>query len=190
MPFSLEQRGFDDQGQRLRRIADGLDHPDSLLSQLATDLAQLWRDNIDAGPNERWEAGPSYRVQALGGVTLRDRGLMRDSIVGRQTGPFEVTIGSDLTVGAGWDLLAIHEFGADVKAKSAQWLTFRYLLGSSTSDKPLTQTAAEYGWARKSQIHIPRRPTAPFDWDRGELTPEADQLVRSRISDYLVEMCP
>ncbi len=192
MPFSLEQRGFDDQGLRLRRIADGLDHPDALLSRLAVGLAQMWRDNIEAGPNERWEAGPSYRVQALGGTTLRDRGLMWDSIVGRQTGPYEVTIGSDLSVGGGWNLLAIHEFGADVKAKSAQWLVFRYPLGSSTPSnapgQPLTRTATESGWARKQEIHIPRRPTAPFDWDRGELTPEADQLVRSCISDCLVEV--
>jgi hypothetical protein len=192
MPFSLEQRGFDDQGLRLRRIADGLDHPDALLSRLAVGLAQMWRDNIEAGPNERWEAGPSYRVQALGGTTLRDRGLMWDSIVGRQTGPYEVTIGSDLSVGGGWNLLAIHEFGADVKAKSAQWLVFRYPLGASTLSntpgKPLTQSAAESGWARKKEIHIPRRPSAPFDWDRGELTPEADQLVRSCISDCLVEV--
>jgi|SRR6266850_5859532 len=194
MPFSLEQRGFDDQGLRLRRITDGIEHPDSLLSHLAVGLAQMWRDNIEAGPNERWEAGPSFRVQALGGTTLRDRGLMRESIAGRQTGPYEVTIGSDLTVGDGWNLLAVHEFGADVKAKSAQWLVFRYPLGSSTPSNspgnPLSGSAAESGWARKKGVRIPRRPTAPFDWDRGELTPEADQLVRSRINDYLAEMCP
>ena len=179
MLLLLEQRGFDEQDHRLQRITDGLDHPDSLLEQLATDLAHMWQDNIDAGPNERWEAGSSYRVRALGGVTLSDRGLMKESIIGRQSGPFEISVGSDLTVGNGWNLLTIHEFGADVKAQGKPWLTFRYPLGSSVDD----------GWARKKQIHIPRRPTAPFDWDQQQLTPEADQLVRSRLDDYLAEMC-
>lgn len=192
MPFSLQQRGFDEQGQRLRLIAGGLDRPDSLFNQLADDLAQMWQDNIEAGPNERWEAGPSYRAQSAGGVTLRDRGWMKDSIVGRLTGPSEISVGSDLTVGAGWNLLSLHEFGADVTATTAPWLMFRYPLGSFTpptaSRKPLNCSATEYGWARKQNVHIPRRPTSPFDWNRGTLTPEADQLVRSRIVDYLVEL--
>jgi phage gpG-like protein len=200
MPFSIEQRGFDDQGLRLRRITDALDHPDALLDQLAADLAQMWRDNIDAGPNERWEAGPSYRAQALGGATLVDTGRMRASIVGRQSGPSEITIGSDFTVGSGWNLLSIHEFGADVRPATAEWLTFTYPLGVFTPSKPLmaqapalslsngSVPAAVDGWARKKQVRIPRRPTAPFDWDRGELTPEADSLVQSRISDYFTEL--
>ena len=178
MPFSIEQRGFDDQGLRLRRIGDAVDHPEALLDQLATDLAQLWRDNIDAGPNERWEAGPSYRAQALGGATLIDTGRMKASIVGQQIGPLEIAIGSDLTVGTGYRLLSIHEFGADVRASAADWLTFSYPLGAS----------ADFGWARKQQVRIPRRPTAPFDWDRGELTPDADQLVQSRIGDHFAEI--
>jgi phage gpG-like protein len=192
MPFSIEQRGFDDQGLRLRLIADGLDHPDPLLGQLATDLAQLWQDNIDAGPNDRWEAGPSYRAQALGGATLVDSGRMKASILGRQSGPLEITIGSDLTVGAGWNLLAIHEFGADVQAASSRWLTFSYPLGAYTPASPSGKSAnrptSDPGWARKKQVRIPSRPTAPFDWDRGELTPEAHDLVQSRISDYLTEL--
>lgn len=179
MPLELTQRGFDEQHHRLQRIADGLDLPDSLLGQLADDLARLWQDNIDAGPNERWEAGPSFRARALGGVTLRDRGLMKASIAGRQTGPAEISVGSDLTVGDGWNLLTIHEFGADVNTRSAPWLTFRYPLGSF---------ATESGWARKKHVRVPRRPTAPFDWDQDQLTPAADQLVRSRIGDYLVEL--
>src|SRR5216684_2311167 len=129
MPFSIEQRGFDDQGLRLQRIATNIDQPDSLLDQLSTDLAQMWRDNIDAGPNERWEAGVSFRALALGGRTLIDSGAMTASIIGRQTGPDEIAVGSNLTVGAGWNLLAIHEFGADVKAGPASWLTFHYPFG-------------------------------------------------------------
>src|SRR5882724_7780964 len=113
MPFAIEQRSFDEQGQRLRLIADGLDNLDPLLNEIASDLAQMWRDNIDAGPNDRWQAGPSYRASALGGATLRDRGLMQASIVGQQTGLSEVSVGSPLTVGDGWNLLAIHEFGAE-----------------------------------------------------------------------------
>jgi phage gpG-like protein len=192
MPFSIEQRGFDDQGLRLRRIADALDHPDPLLGQLASDLAQMWQDDIDAGPNDRWEAGPSYRAQALGGATLVDSGRMKASIIGRQSGPLEITIGSDLTVGAGWNLLAIHEFGADVHATSAPWLTFSYPLGAFTPDSPSATASnrptSDPGWARKKQVRIPRRPTAPFDWDSGELIPAADALVQSRISDYLTEI--
>jgi len=184
MPFSIEQRGFDDQGLRLRLIANGLDYPDTLLNQLASDLAQMWQDNIDAGPNDRWEAGPSYRAQALGGATLVDSGRMKASITGRQSGPREITIGSDLTVGAGWNLLAIHEFGADVRASAADWLTFSYPLGSYTPARPISDP----GWAKKKQVRIPRRPTAPFDWDRGELTPEADTLVQSRIDEYFAEV--
>ena len=179
MPFAIEQRSFDEQGQRLRFITDGLDNLDPLLNVIASDLAQMWRDNIDAGPNDRWQAGPSYRAATFGGVTLRDRGLMQASIVGQQTGPSEITVGSPLTVGNDWNLLAIQEFGADVKPTNKEWLTFRYPLASS----------AEPGWVRKKEIQIPSRPTAPFDWDRAELTPEADQLVHSRIDNYLTELC-
>jgi len=179
MPFAIEQRSFDEQGQRLRLITDGLDNLDPVLNLIASDLAQMWRDNIDAGPNDRWQAGPSYRAKTFGGITLRDRGLMQSAIVGQQTGPSEISVGSPLTVGNGWNLLAIHEFGADVVAKTKEWLTFRYPLVSST----------EPGWARKKEIAIPSRPTAPFDWNRNELTPDAGQLVRSRIDDYLAELC-
>ncbi len=191
MPFSIEQRGFDDQGLRLRLIADGLDHPDPLLAQLASGLAQIWQDNIDTGPNDRWEGGLSYRAQALGGVTLVDSGRMKASIVGRQSGPLEITMGSDLTVGSGWNLLAIHEFGANVRAGAAKWLTFSYPLSfvpGSPSGNLSNRPASDPGWARKKQIRIPRRPTAPFDWDSGELTPDADDLVQSRVSDYLAEI--
>ncbi len=179
MPFAIEQRGFDDQGQRLRLIAVSLDNLDPVLNVIASDLAQMWRDNIDAGPNDRWQAGPSYRAQTFGGTTLRDRGLMQASIVGQQTGPSEITVGSPLTVGNGWNLLAIHEFGADVVAKNKEWLTFRYPLGST----------AESGWACKKEVTIPKRPTAPFDWDHDELTPEADQLVHTDIDNYLTGLC-
>ena len=175
MPFAIEQRSFDEQGQRLRLITDGLDNLDPVLNLIASNLAQMWRDNIDAGPNDRWQAGPSYRAGVFGSATLRDRGLMQSSIVGQQTGPSEITVGSPLTVGNSWNLLAIHEFGADVVPKNKEWLTFRYPLASTT----------EPGSARKKEITIPSRPTAPFDWDRDELTPEADQLVHSRIDNYL-----
>ena len=182
MLFAIEQRGFDEQGLRLRLIGDGLDNLDPLLNGLASEIprAQMWRDNIDAGPNDRWQAGPSYRAETFGGTTLRDRGLMQASIVGQQTGPSEITVDSPLTVGDGWELLlAIQEFGADVKPQNKPWLTFRYPLASATGS----------GWARKKEINIPSRPTAPFDWDQEELTPEADQLVQSRIDVYLAELC-
>jgi hypothetical protein len=179
MPFAIEQRGFDEQGLRLRLINGGLDNLDPILNVIASDLAQMWRDNIDAGPNDRWQAGPSYRAKTFGGTTLRDRGLMQSSIVGQQTGPSEISVGSPLTVGGGWNLLAIHEFGAEVIAKNKEWLTFRYPLAS----------VADFGWARKKEITVPKRPTAPFDWDRDELTPEADHLVHSRIDNYLTELC-
>src|SRR5258706_16196861 len=103
MPFAIEQRGFDEQGQRLRLIADELDNLDPLLNGIASDLAQMWRDNIDAGPNDRWQAGSSYRAQIFGGATLRDRGLLQSSIVGQQTGPSEISVGSSLMVGNGWN---------------------------------------------------------------------------------------
>ena len=178
MPFTIEPRGFDEQGQRLRLIDARLDNLDPILNVLASDLAQMWRDNIDAGPNDRWQAGLSYRAESLGGVTLRDRGLMQDSIVGQQTGPAEISVGSPLTVGNDWNLLAIHEFGADVKATNKPWLMFRYPLASATDS----------GWARKKAITIPKRPTAPFNWDSGELMPEAEIAVQSRINIYLAEI--
>jgi len=178
MPFTIEQRGFDEQGQRLRLIAGGIDNLDPLLNVIASDLAQMWRDNIDAGPNDRWQAGPSYRAENFGGTTLHDLGLMQSSIVGQQTGPSEITVGSPLTVGDGWNLLAIHEFGAEVLAKNKECLP-------SVTARLINRT-----WlGRKKEITIPSRPTAPFDWERDELTPEADQLVHSRIDSYLAELC-
>ena len=193
MPFSGEQRGFDEQGRRIRRIAEGINNANSLLSLLAFDLAKMWQDNIDAGPNDRWEAGASYRVRAFGGVTLRDRGLMKLSIAGAVTAPNEATIGSAMTVGdAGWNLLATHEFGANVIARNAPYLSFRVPVGtrifSNKTGKQLARPVSEFAWARKKQVRIPRRPTSPYNWDTGQLMPAADQLVRSRVGDYIVEL--
>jgi hypothetical protein len=188
MSLEVSQSGFEEQGERLRRLVDGLEHADGLVNGVAADLAQMWRDNIDAGPNERWERGASRRAEMFGGVTLSETGAMKDSIVGAQTGPNEATVGSALEVGNGYNLLAIQEFGVDAEVSVGAFtrrVSHPSLRPAGGARKPLggSGVAAVRGFQR--HMHIPRRPTSPFDWDAGELTPEAQAQVQARVEAYV-----
>ena len=119
MPEFSTMQGVDKVRRSLRSIAQRINDAAPMMKLLALTLAKMWRDNIDAGTNERWEAGPSRRVMETGGVTLRDRGVMKASIMGAVTSPTSCEIGSALTTrgtGSDWNLLATHEFGANPKA--------------------------------------------------------------------------
>jgi hypothetical protein len=194
MLFSGQQRGFDEQGRRIRHIAEAIENADPLLQLLAFDLAKMWQDNIDAGPNERWQAGPSRRVQKFGGVTLRDRGFMKASIAGAQTAADAVTVGSAMTVGKrGWNLLSLHELGVDttVQVQGFNRLSRRqrrFTVG--TANEKLKGSFGSFSYVRPFTRHqfLPKRPTSPFNFDTGEMTPAADTLIRSRVGDYLVEL--
>ena len=134
-----------------------------------------------------------------GGITLRDRGFMKQSIVGVQTGPDEVTVGSALTVGSGWNLLGIHEFGAmihrtvkpgavklrtDARGELLHREGTNLAIFASPLHKRYRSVAFEGG--KEYTIRIPRRPTSPFDWDRGELTPHAAKLATDMVGNYMV----
>lgn len=211
MAFSFDQRGFDEQGRRVRRIMDGLARPDPVLDRVGSGLAKMWQDNIDAGPNERWQAGLSRRVQRFGGITLRDSGRMKSSIQGVQTGPNEVTVGSALTVGRGYNLLGLHEFGVDAevnvrgftrRARSRDiYKTFASMSELASAGFKVPTRASKSGKYRRvvspgsanvrpftRHQFLPRRPTSPFDWDREELLPAADEFVRSQVGDYIVRL--
>ncbi|MCX6907499.1 MAG: hypothetical protein NTY01_05595 [Verrucomicrobia bacterium] len=112
-------KGMDEARRAMRNIAQRAADAEPALKKVAFGLAKMWRANIDAGPNERWQAGPSRRVMATGSVTLSDRGLMKASIQGAVTSPVSCVIGSALTTrgsGKDWNQLATHEFGARVQA--------------------------------------------------------------------------
>jgi len=165
-------------GRQVEAYRQRVAQPSPLLESLATSLADEWRRNIDAGPNDRWEAGASIRATAQSGTTLKDKALMYRSISGGQIAADAIAIGSALTVGEGrHNLLAIHEFGATINPKTANGnLRFRLPF---LPNKP---------WITRKTVRIPARPTAPFDWTAQDLTPAAQDLVRQHGLDYLVEL--
>lgn len=181
-------------GRRIRRIVGAVDNPDPNLAALGTDLADLWRKNILAGPNERWEAGPSKRALEQGGTTLVDTGLMFRSIDGFQSGENEVTVGSALTVGSkGYNLLALHEFGVDTEATVGPFTRRQPSRNVGKSGKlgvkkaPVAEGVAFVGPFTRHQ-YLPRRPTSPFDWDTESMTPEGDAVVRKHVEEYEVRL--
>lgn len=210
MPFSATASGFDEQGRRVQRIITGIENPDPLLASLAVELADLWRMNIDAGPNDRWEAGPSRRALTQSGTTLKDKALMYRSITGVVSAPREVTVGSALTVGEkGWNLLSIHEFGAPVRAKNSKYLAIGMTAARGQRPGQFTglfvapiggraflarrtgkteRSRLELLFVLKTHVRIPRRPTSPYDFQADAMTPAGDQLIRQRVGDYTVSL--
>jgi phage gpG-like protein len=189
MGIETAQSGFEELRGRLRRLVEGLEHPDGLLNPVAADLAQMWRDNIDAGPNERWDPpSPRLRRTRREGTALVVTGAMRDSIVGAQTGPNEAAVGSSLEVGGGYNLLAIQEFGVDAVVNVGAFTrrTSGGLRGvAGVGRRPLGEAGVALVRGFERHMHIPRRPTAPFDWDAGELTPEGREQVQERVEEYV-----
>jgi phage gpG-like protein len=174
--FHYDREALRAMGRRVMAYAEAGENVSPLLQSLATALADEWRKNIDAGPTERWEAGASIRAAAQSGTTLKDKAILYRSISGGQSGADEITIGSALAVGE-FNLLSIHEFGATVRPRDPMgFLQFRLPFAAG---KP---------WLRKKEVRIPARPTSPFDWDKGDLTPEAAALVERHGLDYVVNL--
>ena len=120
----------------------------SVLSRFQT------RNGPDGKP---WK--PSIRALTEGGVTLTDRGHLRDSITHR-TGPDSVEVGTNLTYAA------IHQFGGTIKAKTARGLKFRI------GDR----------WSTKQSVDIPARPFLGLDaGDRDEIT----EILRDHLAEAL-----
>ncbi len=77
---------------------------------------------------------PSLRAQLQGGVTLTDRGLLRDSYIDRAT-PTEVQVGTN-------DIrAAIHHFGGVIRAKGSGALRFSLPGGGFATVKSVTMPA-------------------------------------------------
>ena len=198
MGISFEQSGVDGMHSALRKFARAVSNPSPVLQELGTALAKMWRDNILAGPNERWEAGPSQRALKESGTTLYDTGMMLQSITGQQVGDHDVAIGSRLELPGGWNKLAIHEFGATihrvVKPGSVKLRTnargeLERRGNLAIFAGPLHKRFRTVGFTGGNEyaIRIPARPTSPFDWKNNALLPAAHALATKRIGDYLVE---
>ncbi|MFZ2643477.1 MAG: hypothetical protein WA117_20970 [Verrucomicrobiia bacterium] len=199
MSDAAKIKGLDEARRAMRGIAQRVSNPAPLLQSLAFGLAQMWRNNIDAGPNARWEAGPSLRVQATGGTTLSDRGVMKASIQGAVTSPTTVEIGSALTVRSSKGdvpLLAVHEFGTTIRPIHGKALRFKLPFAASyrivslakgkAGNRLKTGVAEAAAWATVQKVRIPARPTSPLDWKTGRLLPEADQYTKKKVGEYAV----
>lgn len=192
MGFSFNQSNFDELGNRMRKVIEGIENPDPLKAAVGTGLANLWRKNIDDGPTQRWADGPSLRAKKQSGTTLRNTSLMYSSIVGLQVGPDEVMVGSALTVGRGYNLLALHEFGVDA------WVPVRPFLRRNPKGNVYgklngkrKKIAEGFTWVKGAfgdgflrHQRLPKRPTSPFDWDNEAMTPEGDALIHKFFDDY------
>jgi hypothetical protein len=156
-------------------------------------------------------------VLETGGVTLRDRGYMQRMIQGAVTSTTTIEVGSAQTVrgsGGDWNLLAIHELGANPKAAPGHALPvpltdqarrtaprdFPGLFMVKRANRaPILATSIMGGRGKGrgaigitpqyillQSVRIPARPTSPFDWKRQRLIPAADMFVRKIIPDYIV----
>ena len=198
MGMSFDQSGMDGMHSALRRFDRVISDPSPVLQGLGTELAEMWKANILDGPNERWEAGESKRALKESGTTLYDTGMMLQSITGQQVADNEIAVGSRLTVADGFNLLAIHEFGATIhrvvkpgavklRTNARGELERRGNLAIFAGPLHKRFRTVAYEGGNEYEIRIPRRPTSPFDWDNGTLLPAADALVTGRLGDYLVE---
>ncbi|MFN0156893.1 MAG: phage virion morphogenesis protein [Bacteroidota bacterium] len=96
---------------------------------------------------------PSIRVQRFGGQTLRHTGrFMRSFTVDANNSGF--------AVGSNHPGARIHALGGIIRAKNAEFLSFRIAAGlrtTSKSGKQLKTPQKEYGYARVKQVTIPQR---------------------------------
>jgi len=90
--------------------------------------------NERAPDGSKWKK--SHRAKSQGGQTLRDTGLLRNSINYRVNSDTEVEVGTNVPYGP------THQYGAVVNAKSTKYLNFK--IGGA--------------WASKKSVTIPARP--------------------------------
>lgn len=116
---------------------------DEVGQQLATHVDERFEDEQGPG-GVPWRQ--SWRAKEQGGQTLTDTSRLRKSVTHRAGADF-VEVGTNVAYAA------THQFGADIKAKTAKGLRFK--AGKTDSGKA--------AWRRMMQVTIPARPFLGFD---------------------------
>lgn len=141
---------FQGQDEVLKKLAAVTDN--NIRGQIMDDFGSYMVSEIQSrfenehGPDgEPWEK--SYRAREKGGQTLNDSGILKQSITYAHTA-------DKLEIGSAMIYAAIHQFGGEIKPKSADKLSFR--VGGH--------------FIQTSQVNMPARPYLGFtDDDEAEL---------------------
>jgi phage gpG-like protein len=97
----------------------------------------------------------SHRARLEGGKTLTDTAILRRSIT---TNPDLLQISpAGFTLGTNVPYAAVHQFGRTIRPKKGKYLTFRGPGAPAGKGK----RAGRGGFARVTQVRIPRRPILP-----------------------------
>ncbi|WP_298173935.1 phage virion morphogenesis protein [Novosphingobium sp.] len=129
---------------------------------LYLESATIDRFENERGPDgQRWK--PSLRARQQGGKTLTDRPQLRSSITS-QAGPDSVEVGTNKIYGG------IHQFGGTIRAKNAEYLTFRLPGG--------------LGVRRVKSVTMPARPFLGLSSeDENELLALTADYTRQQLGD-------
>jgi phage gpG-like protein len=128
---------------------------------IATRLRQSILKNFRMGG---WYPEPwpkSVRAQAVGGKTLIDRAILRNSMYAKSAANFAAA-------GTAVPYAHVHQFGAVIRAKTPRGLVFR--IGEQ--------------WVRKHEVTIPARPFLPVR--EGKLHPEDGEYIVRTLREWIV----
>ncbi|MEW6060361.1 MAG: hypothetical protein AB1600_00330 [Bacteroidota bacterium] len=123
----------------------------SLLNEIGFAAEHEIRENFLAGGRPvPWSE--STRVKAFGGETLRDKGMLMNSITHNVDSPTSVVIGPGSAVAFKAKFLY---YGGVIKPKNGMYLTFRIpsrLMTTTKSGKELKRPKKEYTFVRVRQV--------------------------------------
>ncbi len=127
-----------------------------LLNEIGFAAANELKQNfVVGGRPQKWE--PSGRVKAFGGETLRDKGMLMNSMTHRIDSATSVLAGPGSSVSY---KAAMLYYGGTIRPKHGKYLTFRVparLVTHSKSGKELKNARKEYTFVRVRQVTIPPR---------------------------------
>jgi phage virion morphogenesis protein len=142
---------------RLGRLASGMRAPVQLMriigAVLESSTRVRFRSNLS--PEGRpWK--PSIRAATRGGVTLTDKGHLRDSIT-HDADETRAVVGTNLIYAA------IHQVGGVIRPKAGGYLTFKI---------------PGVGWRKVRQVTIPARPyLGVSESDRTEISAQVERYI-------------
>ena len=132
---AIRLEGASEATRKLGAAAARLEHPRALWEDVGRSLVLSTQQRFEQEQDPQGNPWPaSIRVLTQGGKTLTDSAAMRNSIT------FEAS-DSGVAVGTNAIQAAVHQFGAVIKAKSADGLKFKI------GDR----------WITKQSVEIPRR---------------------------------
>ncbi|WP_321495628.1 phage virion morphogenesis protein [uncultured Desulfobacter sp.] len=139
-------------GRAVSKIANRQQLSETLGEQLVSSTIRRFED--ESGPDGKtWKK--SGRADAQGGQTLSDSGRLKSS-VNYEASPAAVAVGTNA------EYAAIHQFGGEIRPKSAKALQFKVPGGGFRKVKKVTMPARPYIGINQDDIDEARQTIAGF----------------------------